>query len=334
MRPSRDTWILIVVFVLLLVGGYFAASPGGREESDISSTYSADPKGVKAFYTLLGERLGYKVERLTQPCTQIPREAAVLIVVQPLEPLPIIEPEASSLERWVKKGGTAIFISDDLSGIPRRFRTSKKLGKGSIHTFDSRKVITNEGLRDSASPFAVLNVIVDHTTPGEVILFDEYHHGLMESGSVFALMGRHVKIAIAILLVAGLVLCHTRGRRFGAVRRLPSSETTRPGYEFVESLARLYQRAHAPDLAAEILCKSFKRSLCLKLGLPADAAADAIARHPGSGTNEHIKNRVTDLLARCEKPGAGQRLSNSELVTIAAEIQSLEQELGLERIDA
>ena len=334
MRPSRDTWILILVFVVLLVGGYFIAAPERKEESDVSSSYSADPKGVKAFYTLLGERLGYKVERLAEPYTEIPRKAAVLIVVEPLEAPPIFPQEVWSLERWIKKGGTAIFIFDHTARIPPRFLASGKLGKGNIYAFDSRKVITNEGLRGESGSLAVLNAITDHTKPGDVILFDEYHHAVMESESIFAMIGRQVKIALLILLAAALILCHTRGRRFGAVRRLPSSESVRPGYQFVESVARLYQRAHATDVAADILCKSFRRELCLKLGLSADADREAITRRLGPGTSDDVRDSVNDLLRGCDGLAAGQKLSNPELVTITSEIRSLEQELGLERINA
>ncbi len=329
MRPSRDVWILILVFVVLVVAGYFVAAPDERETSDVSSSYSADPKGVKAFYTLLGERLGYKVERLIRPWTDIPRKADVLIVVEPLEVVPIGPHEVWSLEKWIKDGGTAIFVLDNPALVPTQFHRTKKLGKGEVYAFSSRSVITNEGLRGDTSSLAVLNAVADHAKPGDVVVFDEYHHATMESQSIFAMMSRKVKVALVIMLAAGLILCHTRARRFGAVRRLPSPESIRPGYEFVESVARLYQRAHAADLAADILCKSFRRELCQKLGLAADADRDAIVRRLGPGTQDSVKERVNDLLRGCDGLSAGQRLSESELVTVASEVRSLEQELGL-----
>ena len=66
MKRSQDIWLLIGLFVLLLVGAYFAASPSKTTESKAPTSYNADPKGVKAFYTLL-QRLGYRVNRLLGP---------------------------------------------------------------------------------------------------------------------------------------------------------------------------------------------------------------------------------------------------------------------------
>ena len=49
-------------------------------------------------------------------------------------------------------------------------------------------------------------------------------------------------MAMLILIVAALLLCHSRGRRFGAVRNLPGGDA-RPGSKYVESVGRLYKRA-------------------------------------------------------------------------------------------
>ena len=49
-RRSHDTWVLIALFCLLLVGSYFAASPGKTTESKSPTTYNANPKGMKALH--------------------------------------------------------------------------------------------------------------------------------------------------------------------------------------------------------------------------------------------------------------------------------------------
>ena len=80
MRSSGDKWVLAFVFLVLLVGGYFVTRHGRAVESEISSTHNADPKGTKAMYTLLGERLGFKVDRLLRSYDELPKDASVLVV--------------------------------------------------------------------------------------------------------------------------------------------------------------------------------------------------------------------------------------------------------------
>ena len=144
-----------------------------------------------------------------------------------------------------------------------------------------------------------------------------------------ASLSRQVKISIIVFLVAAAVLCYSKGRRFGAVRNLPKSETLRPGYQFVESVARLYRRAHATDLAAGILCDSFKQDICLRLGLPTDAEREQVVRRLQTDSKSDMGGRVDSILAHCERSQAGQKPSESELVDMAIEIRNLEQELGL-----
>lgn len=327
MRISRDGWTLIgialvAVIIITLIG------PAPEEESKISTTYNAGVNGVKAFYTLLGERLGSKVERLHDPYTSLPRDAAALVVVAPSKETPIVTEESDALENWVRAGGTAIFISDSLRGVPARFGSTRRLGKGYVYSFDSVKIISNKGMRDYRNAVKLVDVVSSHAGPNGLILFDEYHHGLGRSRSlaVLAHMQRQVKIGAVVILAAILVLCYGRGRRFGAVRNLPSWENRRPGFEFVESVARLYERAGAADLAAEILTKSLRQELCVKLGLSPDSTSEAIVRQIDADGRQETARKVDRLLSSGQ---AGQKLGKSELVYIAREIHSVEKELGL-----
>lgn len=308
-RISSDAILLIALFVLLVLGGLFFIAPRPKEVSDVSTTYSADPKGVKAFYTLLGEHTGYRVGRLERPYTQMPKGVSALFVVQPSKS-PIIDgSEAEALERWVSRGGTAIFLSDKLENVPESFQKPGPRGKGFVYAFDSRRLVTNEGVRDYRNALKALNALNARTRPGGIVLFDEYHHGIVESGPLFAGIGRQVWIALAILLAAGLALCYSVGRRFGAVRALPKSDTVRPGVELVNALGRLYKNAHATDIAAGILCEPLEQAVSLRPELKTP--------------------RVRAVLAKCRDAKAGQKLTDSELVSVAREIRCLEKELGI-----
>ncbi len=341
MRISRDGWVLIgillVAVVLLTLMGV-----GPEDQSRIPTTYNSGPYGVKAFYTLLGERLGGNVERLVDPYTLLPGNAAVVVVVAPLQLTPIETEEANALEAWVRAGGTAIFISDSLHGVPARFGTTRRLGKGFIYAFDSVKLISNKGMRDYRNAVRMVDVIEKHvpipmlrvegppeaSAAKDLILFDEYHHALGRSQklAVIAHIHRQVKIGALVIVAAVLLLCYGRGRRFGAVRNLPSWENLRPGFEFVESVARLYQRAGAADLAAGILVKSLRQELCAKLGLAPDSPRAAIVRQIESDGRQETAIKIDRLLSMEQ---AGQKLGKSELVHVAREIHSVEKELGL-----
>ena len=307
-RISSDAIVLIALFVILLLGVFFLVGPSSREPSDISTTYSADPKGVKAFYTLLGERLGYRVDRLEKPYDRIPKDAKTLFVVQPSGWPPISADEMDALDRWVSRGGTVIFLSSNLNNVPASFQTSGPRGKGFVHAYRSSGLVTNEGVRDYRNAVVVLDTLAEHARPGDLVLFDEYHHGLIESDDSLSL-GRQAGMAMWILLAAGIVLCYSVGRRFGAVRALPKSEIVRPGVELVDALARLYKNAHATDLAASILCEPLEQ---------------AVSSRPELATP-----RAQAVLDTCRAARAGQKLTDSELLNIAREIHSLEKELGI-----
>lgn len=329
MRISRDGLVLTFLFVALLVGAYYVAAPRARQPSDVSTTYSADPKGVKAFYTLLSDRLEFRTACLRRPYTQLPSDAAVLVVVQPLPAIPIEPDERAALTQWVRKGGVVVFVSDAPAILPAGFRSQRGLGKGHVYVLQSRKFVTNEGLRSYRNALEPLAIIFRHAAPNRLVLFDEYHHGFVESDSwsMFGRMSRQVKIALAMLLAAGLVLCYSRGRRFGSVRRLPQKERLRPGFEFVESVARLYQRARAPHVAAGILCDSFSQNLCSRLGLPADADLRQVTALLAGDSAAQVDR----VLRQCERLKAGYRPTETELVDIAGQIHRLEKELGLVR---
>jgi len=344
---SRDAWALASIFAVLLVGGWLLASPPTRKEIKVSTTYNPDPRGVKAFYTLLGERLGYRVDRLRSPYTEIPRAARVIFVVQPRsragdagnalpfgQPYYITNEERDALADWVRRGGAAVFISDGLSGVPAAFGTDQEMGKGRVYAFSSRSVITNRGMRDHRNALVLLKIIDRHAGKQGLVLFDEYHHGIEESRSLWSYVSRQVKVAGLILVVAGLVFCHSQGRRFGAVRATSATDTLRPGYEFVEAVARLYQRSGSTDVAAAILCRSFRQALSARLGLAGDASVDRLTTSLAAIAGGDAAARARGVLTRCESSEAGHKPAEHELLEMMREIRELEKELGLERIGA
>lgn len=337
---NKDTWILVILFIALVGGMILLAGPKQRKEITISTSYNPDRFGVKAFYTLLDERLGYNTDRLFRPYTDIPKDAKILIVVQPEKILKLdketgvgkyksITPdESDALKDWVKNGGTVIFASDDLQNVPAAFGWTRNFGKGNIYAFNSKNIITNKGMRNYKNALSLLEIINRHGGDKALVLFDEYHHGIEHQDTLWNYMNRNTKVCLALLVLAAIIAAFACGRRFGAVRELPISDSLRPGYEYIDSVGRLYQRAGATNMTLDIVFKSFKSNLCAKLGITSDATARQIADRLKSGNETAAKTK--DLIERCEKYNAGHKLPEKELLDIAKEIRQLEKELGLE----
>lgn len=333
MKLSRDALFLIVLFGLLVAVLSIFTSRTPKIDSDISTTYSVGPRGVKAFYTLLGERLGYNVQRLYTPYNEMPADAKVLVVIQPLSATPIAPAEQSALQSWVSGGGVAIFITDSPQRrVPAIFARSRSLGRGAIYVFDSRKVITNEGMKDYRNAMRIISLISSHASPnsstkqGGLILFDEYHHGLGRSKTAMLLIHVPFQIKLGVVVIAFALISfgYSKARRFGAVRSLPESQNLRPEFEFVESVARLYQRAGRPELAASILTTSMRQRLCRKLGLPADAPQTTIIQLVESHYTPQIASDIARLL---DYEHAGRKISVSTLLSVAQQIRALEDSL-------
>jgi len=322
MRAGGDIRIVVILLLVLVVAGFFLSSPNSGAESKVSTSYNADPMGVKAFFTLL-DRLGYRVERLHKPYASLGQRESVLFIVRPTSK--IGRADYDRLRRWVERGGTAVFVTDRLAEAPSELRRSRGLGKGRVYAFDKRLRITNEAMRDARNAERLVRVVERHAGRG-VVVFDEYHHGLRNDGSMLTLVGPRVRVAALALLAAGVVLCHTMGKRFGAVRDLPRRETARGDSEFVEAVARLYGRSRATDVAARVLCESFRLGLAGKLGAsPVDSELMEAVRVDIPTFEE----RVSSVLRACN---AGDKPTERELVGIAGEIAALEEEMGIGRV--
>ncbi len=316
----KDKWVWIALVVALVLVSLFT---GRQTESESPSSHNPGAAGTKVFYLLLG-RLGYKTERLDKPLTEIPEGTKMIMETGPISALS--EEERDSVERWVRRGGTLMVAMtffksakgwDELEDGP--------MGKGAIvHTVGLR----NGMLVFPDMAYDQVQRIERYLRPGDKIVFDEYHLVLHKGEGVS--LSPQANAAIILLLVAVIVACYSKGRRFGAVRDEPELSSLRPGFEYVSAVAQLYKRAHAPQVAAASLCKTFKRKLCSKLGLPSDASIEDIIEQAESSDISKLEE-LTKLLQTCEVGTAGEPMEESELLRIAREIHDMEEELGLER---
>ncbi len=110
MKLSRDAWLAIGLFIILLLITVAAAiQQTGQEAAPPYSSLSSTPGGVRALLLWLNE-LGYSVSEETPVTFRIPDDTNLLLM---LEPLPgITTDEWQTIDDWVEAGGTLILAGD------------------------------------------------------------------------------------------------------------------------------------------------------------------------------------------------------------------------------
>jgi len=224
MRLSRDALLLIGLLGAAVV---FALTYGGGKsrKSDVSTSYSTYDSGVKAVYTLLGDRLG------------CPRRGGTAAVVSDRTGR---TPVAGQVDSSRRDRGIHLGLPPehpcavrDLESHRQGPRLCHQLAQSHHQQGRARlQDITNKGARDYRNVMRVVNIIAEHTKPGDLILFDEYHHGIGRSA-------------------AGAILLHTQrqveaGARCAACRPTkhagPSSSSWSPSLASTSARARLMWR--------------------------------------------------------------------------------------------
>jgi hypothetical protein len=109
-------------------------------------------------------------------------------------------------------------------------------------------------------------------TPRGPVTFAEAAHGYGQRRGLAAVPGRW-KLALAGLILAGLVFVLARARRLGPpqhqARRLPP-----PRRDYVDAMALALKRTHAPDASTRPVAQAARAWLMARARLPADAPPD------------------------------------------------------------
>jgi Domain of unknown function (DUF4350) len=167
------------------------------------------------------------------------------------------------------------------SGIPlygdaqNTVATRLTQGDGDAIWLASPAPLTNSGLKNSSNLEFFLAAIGEK--PQTRVLFDEYVHGYGRGherpGQGHPLMAALLAQAV-VLALGGL---WTYSRRSGPLRPL-APETRSSPLEFVETLAELYQQAHATSIAVDVYHQRLQFWLSRRLGVAKDAPIEEIAR--------------------------------------------------------
>jgi hypothetical protein len=107
---SRDSWLAIGLFVVLLLVTVAAAIQQTREKAPPPlASFSSAPDGAQALWLWLAE-LDYSVSNEAAKIFRLPKETSLMLM---LEPFAEITPaEWQTIDDWVEDGGTLMLVGD------------------------------------------------------------------------------------------------------------------------------------------------------------------------------------------------------------------------------
>ncbi len=203
------------------------------------------------------------------------------------------------------------------------------VGKGRLIAVADGEVFSNSRLPRSENSVFLANLLAHYGRPGGRVLFDEYHHGDVSgaAGSVWEDLGRPLQLAVIQLCFAALGLIVLLSVRFGPP--VPATRSlARSSADYVGSLASLYRRAGASQTALETLYRQFLRDVCGRLALPPDVDLERLAA-VAARRGQIDKERLRRLLATCELRLDQGKTSESELLDLTRQMESIRKEIGI-----
>ncbi len=108
---SRDSWLAIGLFVILVLVTLVAAIYQAREQEEAPplSSFSSAPDGARALWLWL-EALGYSVSNEVGQTFRLPENAGMVLMLEPLAG--ITADEWETMDAWVESGGTLVLAGD------------------------------------------------------------------------------------------------------------------------------------------------------------------------------------------------------------------------------
>ncbi len=211
---------------------------------------------------------------------------------------PVSWVEARSSDALVFRRGLPVLRSDDPT--PRPVLVSVPVGRGRAWMFSMPDAFSNALLGRADNWKLYLNVLAD-ARPGRV-LFDEYHHGLVEPRSLRELMLRSAW-GWAILYGLAVLLAYValRGRRLG--RPVPATRALyRSSSEYVLGLAAMLQGARKPDYLSRHFEDVYRRTLRRASGLSPRASLEEMQRAAEERTGESAEELVRAVIELEQRP--------------------------------
>jgi len=222
-----------------------------------------------------------------------------------------------------------------LSDAEGAYVVTWRRGRGTILVATGGIFPGNAGIAEADNALFFVNIAEHHTYPDRpVILFDEYHQGFGYatggSRSLWQAVGAPARILVYYLAFGFLLYLYNANRRFGTPLRL-AMPSYRPSTEYLDSMARLYRRAGAADMALEIIYRAFIRELALRLDAPQDASWDQIVDLATRRYGWNVRE-MRNVIRRCEQVVEGEKIGEPEMMRLATQIQEYRRRAELVRV--
>jgi hypothetical protein len=213
----------------------------------------------------------------------------------------------------------------------------KAMGKGHVIVLANSVAASNSAIAQADNAILLYNIAAQTLqTSHRTIAFDEYHHGVgfesHDSGeapqeSMFASAPKPVRFVLLHLCALGALLIYVGNRRFGPMRSLHQT-MYRASTDYVGSMARLFRRAHAGDIAIVTLYRQFVRDLRRQLDLTPDTPmAELVARTVRVyGISE---GPFLQFLTTCEEIDRGRRIAEPAMLQLARELDNYRRSCNL-----
>lgn len=196
-------------------------------------------------------------------------------------------------------------------------------GRGRIHVLSSESAMTNAGIGLADNANYLHHVLADVPRSG-VILFDEYHHGLTEHGTLSQRLVRE-PWGWAIIWAAAFTFgwLAFSGKRFGKALPPPPSWARRSSGEYVSTLAAALRRGKHEHWLREQYVAQVKRAFSRRFRVRVDQpvrefAADLSARRADAA----------DLAAPLERLESPQPLDEGTTLELMRDIDAIARRMG------
>jgi len=208
---------------------------------------------------------------------------------------------------------------------------SWRVGKGTILWWAGATPLTNAGILSENNLELFLDAVSDPRAPADEqprIFWDEYFHG--ERSSLSAYIGE-TPLPWGILQIAlvGIAVILTFARRSGPIA-IPAVVSRLSPLEFVDTLAGLYQRAHAEPAVVGIVYQRLRTALSRQLRLSSTGSDSDL----GQAVSQRLGANGADFVRTMQRAAAASRagrVSAAEAFSIVKSLEDYEEQFGLKR---
>jgi len=198
---------------------------------------------------------------------------------------------------------------------------SWRIGKGRVFWSADTDWLSNAHIGEEQNLDLALQIL--WPPGGGQVAFDEYHHGFTSPIHWWQVLRGPLRVSVALLGLAVVLLFWAYGARFGSPRPVPA-RPPRAAVEYVHSMSQLYRRARAAEVVLRALYRSLRTHLGRLTGSVAELPHDEIA-HRAAARCGVPEKEIEQLLDRVSASTPPQ--SDLELVTLARAVESLQRRI-------